>query len=361
MRRIDRDLGRFRDIVRGEVRKNLRKFVQQGDMEAREGSRTGQVPMPQIRLPHFTYGEGGGGAGGVGQGDGKPGDEVGQEPGEAEGEHALEVEVTLDELAAILGEELELPRIKPRGSKNVQTDLLRYRSIRRTGPRSLRHFKRTFRQALQRQILTGDYDPEHPVVVPMPEDERYRGYQITRIPESSAVIVYMMDVSGSMGEEQKEMVRHAAFWLDTWIRSQYRNVVVRYLVHDASAREVDRHDFFHLKESGGTKISSAYRLCLDILERDYPPDRWNVYAFHFSDGDNWSSGDTEECLELIDAKLLPVVNLFAYGQVRSAYGSGQFKHDVDGRFTGRPEVVSVEIADRDGILPAIRAFLGRGR
>ena len=359
MRRIDRDLGRFRDIVRGEVRKNLKRFVQQGDMVAGEGSRTVRVPMPQIRLPHFTFREGGGG--GVGQGEGKPGEGVGKEAGEGEGSHELEVEVTLDELAEILGEELALPRIKPRGSKDVKTDLLRYRSIRRTGPRSLRHFKRTYKQALRREILSGTYDPARPMVVPRPEDERYRSFEITPIPESSAAIIYMMDVSGSMGTEQKEIVRHAAFWLDTWIRSQYRNVVVRFVVHDATAREVERHDFFHLKESGGTKISSAYRLCLDMVERDHPTDRWNVYAFHFSDGDNWSGGDTTECLDLLATKLLPAVNLFAYGQVKSAYGSGQFKHDLDQRFPGRDDLVSVDIADRDGILPAIRAFLGRGR
>jgi uncharacterized protein len=358
MRRIDRDLGRFRAIVHGEVRKNLRRFVQQGEMAAREGTRTVRVPMPQIRLPHFTFGDGG--SGGVGQGEGQPGDGVG-EAGEGEGSHDLEVEVTLDELAAILGEELSLPRIKPRGSRDVTTDLLRYRSIRRTGPRSLRHFKRTFRQALRREMLSGTYDPARPSVIPLPEDERYRSYEITPVPESSAAIVYMMDVSGSMGTEQKEIVRHTAFWLDTWIRSQYRNVVVRYLVHDASAREVERHDFFHLKESGGTKISSAYRLCLDLIERDHPPDRWNVYAFHFSDGDNWSGGDTAECLTLLEQRLLPRVNLFAYGQVKSAYGSGQFKHDLDQRFPGREDLVSVDIQDRDGILPAIRSFLGRGR
>ena len=90
-------------------------------------------------------------------------------------------------------------------------------------------------------------------------------------------------------------------------------------------------------------------------------DRWNVYAFHFSDGDNWSGGDTEECLELLDKRLVPALNLFAYGQVRSAYGSGQFKGDLDGKFAGRDDVVTTEIGDRDGILPAIRAFLGRGR
>ena len=130
MRRVDRDLGRFRSIVRGEVRRNLKQYAQRGDLVAREGGRTVRVPLPEIRLPRFVFGDRGGG---VGQGEGQPGDGVG-EAGEAEGEHEIEVEVTLEELAQILGEELELPRIKPRGTRNVEADLLRYRSIRRAYP-----------------------------------------------------------------------------------------------------------------------------------------------------------------------------------------------------------------------------------
>jgi uncharacterized sporulation protein YeaH/YhbH (DUF444 family) len=359
MRRVDQDVTRFRRIVKGEIRANLKRYVAKGELVARQGERTVSVPLPQIQLPRFTYGDRGGG--GVGQGEGEVGEGLASDPGEDEGQHALEVEVSLEELAQILGEELELPRIKPRGSQQVEADLHRYKSIRRTGPRSLRHFKRTFRHALRRQVMLGTYDPKRPTVVPTPEDERYRSYEVQRIPESSAVILYMMDVSGSMGNEQKEIVRNTAFWIDTWIRSQYRNVVVRYVVHDAAAREVDRHTFFHLKESGGTKISSAYRLCDEMVAKDYPDDQWNVYCFHFSDGDNWSGGDTAECLRLLDEAILPKSNLFCYGQVKSAYGSGQFKHDLDQRFPSRIELVTADIPDRDGILPCIRSFLGRGR
>jgi uncharacterized sporulation protein YeaH/YhbH (DUF444 family) len=359
VRRVDQDVTRFRRIVQGEIRQNLKRFVAKGELIARQGDRTVTVPLPQIHLPKFTFGDRGGG--GVGQGEGETGQAVGDEAGEKQGEHSLEVEVTLEELAKILGEELELPRIKPRGSQQVEADMRRYRSIRRTGPKSLRHFKRTYRHALRRQLMLGTYDPKKPVIVPIPEDERYRSYEVSRIPESSAAIIYMMDVSGSMGSEQKEIVRNTAFWLDTWIRSQYRNVVVRYIVHDAAAREVDRHTFFHLKESGGTKISSAYRLCDEMIDKDYPDGQWNVYGFHFSDGDNWSGGDTLECLRLLDEKLMPKSNLFCYGQVKSAYGSGQFKHDLDQRFAGREEIVTADIPDKDGILACIRIFLGRGR
>ena len=76
--------------------------------------------------------------------------------------------------------------------------------------------------------------------------------------------MYIMDVSGSMGEEQKEIVRIESFWIDTWLRSQYKGVECRYLIHDVVAREVDRDTFFHVRESGGTAISSAYKLAAEV-------------------------------------------------------------------------------------------------
>ena len=366
VRKIDQDTNRFRQIVRGRIRKNLRKFITRGEMIARSGEKTISIPLPQVQIPRFVYGSNQGS--GVGQGEGAEGQPVeGQgsgtgQAGEAPGEHVLEVEVTLEELARILGEELELPRIEPRGKKQLSADVRRYKSIRSVGPESLRHFKRTYREALKRQIMSGTYDPENPRIIPEREDRRYRSWAVSQQPQSNAVILYMMDVSGSMGNEQKEIVRITAFWIDTWIRSQYKNLDVRYIVHDATAKEVDQHTFFHLKESGGTKISSALDLADQILSHDYPAADWNNYLFHFSDGDNWSGGDTALCIKLLEERLFPVANLFCYGQVKSAYGSGQFKVDLDNHFGRGPEVlVTTEIPDRDGIVDAIKAFLSRGR
>jgi len=234
-------------------------------------------------------------------------------------------------------------------------------AISRSGPNSLRHFKRTFREALKRHIASGTNDPERPLVVPIREDMRFRAVETREQPQASAAIVYMMDVSGSMGREQKEIVRIEAFWIDTWLRHQYKNLEVHYIVHDAVAHEVDQHTFFHLRESGGTKISSAYELCLQIVRDKYPAQEWNVYPFHFSDGDNWSARDTEYCISLLKDSLLPQSNQFCYGQVKSAYGSGQFKKDLDAALRGDEKVVTSDIQDRDGILPSIKAFLGKGR
>jgi len=364
--RIDLDHTRFKHIVRGAIRRDLKRHIANGAMIARRGAKSVSIPLPQIQLPRFIFGNNQGG--GVGQGDGEAGEPLpgegkpGQgEAGEAAGEHEMEVEVTLEELARILGEELELPRIEPKGQRQVSTDVRRYTGLRRVGPASLRHVRRTFKRALKREIASGRFGPEGGVVVPIRDDMRFRSWEPKQIPQSNAVILYMMDVSGSMGDEQKEIVRIEAFWIDTWLKSQYRHIETRYIVHDAEAKEVDMHTFFHLRESGGTKISSAYDLCNGIIDRDYPPQDWNIYPFHFSDGDNWSGGDTARCLELLRYQLLPKVNLFCYGQVRSTYGSGQFKNDLDGAFGDEELVITSDIPDKDGIVASIKDFLGTGK
>jgi uncharacterized protein len=366
--KIGRDHSRFKQIVRGKIKKELRKYITRGELIARKGKDTVSLPLPQIQLPRFRYGQQQ--TGGVGQGDGEvgqslgPADQPGQGPGEAgeqPGDHVLEVDVELEELAKILGEELELPNIEPRGKKAIAAEKDVYTGIHRTGPESLRHFKRTYKQALLREISSGTYDPDDPIVLPIPADKRYRSWKTHRVPEANAVIIYMMDVSGSMGFEQKEIVRIESFWIDTWLRSQYKNIESRYIVHDATAKEVDQHTFFHIRESGGTKISSAYELCRNLIDREFPPDDWNIYPFHFSDGDNWGGDDTRRCLKLLKDHILPRVNVFCYGQVKSAYGSGQFIKDLRGSLEDDERTILSTIASREEIYDSIRDFLGKGR
>jgi sporulation protein YhbH len=365
---IDQDHSRFRNIVRGRIRQNLRKYISQGEMIGRKGKDLVSIPIPQIDIPRFRFGDRQ--QGGSGQGEGAPGDPVGGEPGDepgdgkkagqGAGEHTVEVDVTLDELAAILGEELELPDILDKGKSKIINEKDRYTGIRRVGPESLRHFRRTYREALKRQISTGTYSREKPIIVPVPDDKRFRSWKTESEPVANAVIIYMMDVSGSMGDEQKEIVRIESFWIDAWLQRQYKGLESRFIIHDAVAREVDRETFFHTRESGGTMISSAYKLCSQLIDDHYPPDEWNIYPFHFSDGDNWSMDDTLACVDLLKQKLLPRANMFAYGQVESPYGSGQFVKDLRDHFSKDPRVITSEIRDKDAIVGSIKEFLGKG-
>jgi uncharacterized sporulation protein YeaH/YhbH (DUF444 family) len=351
--KIRKDHQRFRQIVKGKIRQDLRKFLTRGELLGREGKKIISIPVRGIDIPHFRYGDNS--DAGVGEGDGLgPG-------GTQEGHHIMEVEVSLDELADILGEELELPRIQPRGKHRITTERERYSGIRQAGPESLRHFRRTFRRALRRQIMSGAYNPDDPRIIFERRDKVYRSWKTVLKPQSNAVIVYMMDVSGSMGDEQKELVRLEAFWIDAWLRRNYQGIDSRYIVHDVRAAEVDRETFYHLREDGGTRISSAFRCAKDLLDKHYPAVEWNVYLFHFSDGDNSSESDSRECCNLLGEHLLPACNMFGYCQVASAYGSGNFINVLHEHLAEQENMITTRVNSKDDIYDSIKAFFREGK
>lgn len=363
--RIHKDHQRFRQIVKGKIRDDLRRFLTRGELIGKEGKNLISIPVRGIDIPNFRYGEND--DGGVGAGQGKPGDQVdargeGIGPGGTEpGAHILEVDVTLDELADILGQELQLPRIEPKGKHRITSVKDRYSGVRQSGPESLRHFRRTFRRALRRQLISGSYDPDRPRIIFERRDKMYRSWRSVLQPQSNAVIVYMMDVSGSMGDEQKELVRLEAFWIDAWLRRNYEGIESRYIVHDVRATEVDRDTFFHLREDGGTKISSAFKCSAELLNAHYSADEWNIYLFHFSDGDNSSESDNRECCRILREHLLPRVNMFGYCQVASAYGSGNFINVLHEYLEGDGAVITSRVNSRDDIYDSIKAFFSPGR
>jgi len=361
---INNDHQRFRKIVKGKIRKDLRKFLTRGELIGREGKKLISIPVHGIETPRFRYGDNN--DGGVGKGDGKPGDTVegegGMGPGgDQEGHHILEVDVSLDELADILGEELQLPRIKPKGKHRITSEKDRYSGIRQSGPESLRHFKRTFRRALRRQIMSGLYNPDSPRIIFERRDKVYRSWKTVLSPQSNAVIIYMMDVSGSMGDEQKELVRLEAFWIDAWLRRNYQGIESRYIVHDVRAGEVDRETFFRIREDGGTRISSAFRVARALLDKNYSPDDWNIYLFHFSDGDNSSESDSRECCAMLKENLLPHLNMFGYCQVASAYGSGNFINVVHEHLSDQEKAITSRVNTKDDIYDSIKTFFTPGR
>ncbi|HWA99154.1 MAG TPA: DUF444 family protein, partial [Pirellulales bacterium] len=137
-------------------------------------------------------------------------------------------------------------------------------------------------------------------------------------------------------------------------------VTTRYIIHDAVAKEVDQHTFYHTRESGGTRISSAYKVCLDTIASEFPPSEWNLYCFQFSDGDNWGE-DNQASIRMLRDEILPQVNLFCYGQVESPYGSGEYLRALREKLVAEVEnLLLSEIRDRDGIYESIKVFLGKG-
>ena len=361
-RQIERDLHRFRQIVRGRIRQELKKYITQEEMIGRPGGEFVSVPISQIEIPNFRFGSRQ--SGGVGAGN----DETiarGPNPygtgraGDSPGVHIMEVEIALDELADLFGEELQLPRIEPKGADKIHELKDKYNNIRSTGPESLRHFRKTYRQALKRQLAGGDYNAMDPRVVPIREDLRYRSWTSLPSPRSAAVIIYMMDVSGSMTDEHKAILRQQAFWIDLWIKRHYAEIDRRFIIHDALAREVDEMAFFHTRESGGTRFSSAYKMAADIISQHYPETEWNIYLIQFSDGDNWGE-DNPTCIDLLQNQLIPAANQFSYIQVNTSYNSGDFQKLLKSTFENNQKLVMSDVTRREDIERSIRDILGKG-
>ncbi len=199
------------------------------------------------------------------------------------------------------------------------------------------------------------------MIVPIPDDKRFRSWSTVQEPEANAVVVYMMDVSGSMTDEQKELVRTESFWLDTWLNSQYDGLEVRYIIHDAVARVVDEETFYHTRESGGTRISSAYKVAIDLIRREFNPSSGTFTASNSPTATTGAKTTNKAC-GYLGEDLLPMSNLFCYGQVESPYGSGEYIRALKGRYGDKHEkLVLSEIEDKEAIYGSIKAFLGKGK
>ena len=68
MSKIKSDVNRFRQIVRGRVREELRKHLGHQELIGKQGKRVVSIPIPQLELPRFVHDPDGKG---VGQGDGQ--------------------------------------------------------------------------------------------------------------------------------------------------------------------------------------------------------------------------------------------------------------------------------------------------
>jgi hypothetical protein len=374
-KRILKDLERFKRIVRGEIRKNLRELIESDAIIGQRGGDVVKVPIKSIRIPQFRYDPRE--AGGLGAGEGQLGEPVkiddrpGESPlaGQGPGAHFPEVEIELRELAEILGEELELPRIQPKGEQRLIRGEDDYTDVSVQGPESLLMKRRSFKQGLLRQMLMGRTDRRAPresieplIVTPIREDKRFLYGEPRESPEANCLMVFLRDASGSMSGEKTEIIRQENWWIDLWLRTNYENVDRVYIIHDYEAHEVNETEFYALSTGGGTRISAAYELCDRVIDRRYPPDRWNIYAFHFSDGENWI-GDTENaCVPLLRDRLLNKVNLFAYGQVALGRRSpGMHSIKLKEGLPERDNLVTSIISGREDILASIREFLGKGK
>ena len=189
-----------------------------------------------------------------------------------------------------------------------------------------------------------------------PEDLRFRTWNVRALPESSAVVFAMMDASGSMGPFEKYIARCFFFWTVRFLRANYHNVEIVFLSHHTEARETTEEEFFRKGESGGTRCSSVYKLARKIIAERFPPDDFNIYAFHFSDGDNLTA-DNDLCIDLVQ-ELLEVANLVGYGEIEGPYYYTSTLKTAY-RAISHPRFVIATLRDKGDVYKTLKTFFAR--
>src|SRR5918998_2423449 len=366
---IDQD--RHKERVKEAIRKNLGSIVSNEAIILSDGKRTVKVPIRSLdeykfRFDHRKRKH-------VGQGDGRTrvGDVIGRESqggqgtgsgpaGSEGGAEYYEAEINIDELAALIFEDLSLPFLEEKAKKAVPAKTTRFNEIRRTGVMANLDKRRMIMENIKRNAREEKGARFGGV---KKEDLRFKTWEEDRRYESNAVVLALMDVSGSMGEFKKYIARSFFFWMVRFLRTKYDNVEIVFVSHHTEAKEVSEEQFFTQGESGGTVVSSAYQLALEIIRARFRPSEWNIYPFHFSDGDNYYS-DNEEAVRLAD-QLIQTCNLFGYGEIgeegASSYrrSSGALLSIFNDRLKHKERFVGVRIDDKEDVYPALKQFFGK--
>lgn len=353
------DQSRHQQKVREAIKQNLPDFVTEESIILSDGKQIIKVPIRSLDEYRLRYNFNKSKHVGQGNGNSKVGDVLGVDPepasggkGEGAGDQAgddyYEVEVDLAELESMLFEELELPHLQNKEEQNILNPHIRFNDVRKKGIMSNIDKKRTILENMRRNASQGQ-PGIHGI---SPEDLRFKTWEDVVIPQSNALIIAMMDTSGSMGSFEKYMARSFFFWMTRFLRTKYEHVDMVFIAHHTEARVVSEQEFFTKGESGGTICSSAYQTALELIDSQYSPTKYNIYPFHFSDGDNLIS-DNERCVSLIE-KLMERSNMFGYGEVnqynRSSTLMSSYRNIKNSKF------IHYIIREKGDIYKALKTF-----
>jgi uncharacterized sporulation protein YeaH/YhbH (DUF444 family) len=354
---------RFLRRVKNYIRRAVSEAVRDRSIKDIQNTQSITIPRKDIAEPSFRHGPGGrremvhpgnkdyvrgdkiprpsGGGGGGGS----------QASNEGEGQDDFVFELSREEFMQYFFDDLELPRL-------VKTHLLAvptWKSVRAgwaaEGTPNNIDVVRSLRSALGRRIALGAplvnelHELEHELEtmkndpadrreeikaleeqihhlrgriwrIPFidPFDLRYVNRVRQPQPSSQAVMFCLMDVSGSMDEQRKDLSKRFFILLYLFLKRNYERIEVVFIRHHTRAEEVDEDTFFHSTESGGTVVSSALELMRKVMEDRYSPTEWNIYGAQASDGDNWTD-DSPKCRKILNDDILPKTRYFAYIQV----------------------------------------------
>jgi sporulation protein YhbH len=392
------DRRRHRELIEESIKKNLGNIIAEESIIGKSKDKKIKIPIKGIKEYQFIYGKNKPGVG-AGSGGEKRGDKFYGEPrngegkakaGNQEGEEYYETEITIEEVIKYLFDDLNLPDIDKKRLSQLEEKSYRKLGYQHKGipPRLAKKrsviekikrkqaYKRTTRelesspnedinnsQGIEDIYLdTGSQDSQKSNLNErfpfIEEDLRYYRIKEDNKRDYNAVVLCIMDVSGSMDQTKKYLARSFYFLLYQFLRLKYANVDVVFIAHTTTAKEVNEREFFHRGESGGTYISSGYEKALEIITERYSPSNWNIYAFHCSDGDNWSEDNKKAVDSAI--RLCEVCNLFGYGEIVPGYYNigSTIKNELQSKIASK-NFAAININKKEDVLPALKKLLDK--
>lgn len=362
------DRQRFIRRAKAQIKEAVKRAISEGDIKSLEKGNV-RVPVKDMNEPTF---ESDGQTGSrdrvyTGNKDWIPGDTVDRPEGGAggsgseasdtgEGNDDFTFILTPEEFYEFLFDDMDLPDLMKRSMKQITKVVRRRAGYVTTGNPSQLDIRQTYKYAYARQRALGrpttnDIEAAEEAVgvaqgsgnqfdvemyedvlnelkkaqarIPMIDeiDLRYRNYPPKPEPITQAVMFCLMDVSGSMDEQRKNLAKRFFLLLYVWLMKQFKQKVeLVFIRHHTVAEEVDEEAFFHATESGGTVVSPAIALMQEIIKARYNPSDWNIYGCYASDGDNWSF-DNVKVVEKMEY-LMPMLQYFAYLQVEQTPDTG---------------------------------------
>jgi uncharacterized sporulation protein YeaH/YhbH (DUF444 family) len=409
---------RFLRRAREELKRSIKEQITSGKIADVDAEHTVSMPVRGTSEPTFENRRDSGrrehvlpGNKQFGQGDRipKPGQGGGASSGPSMGESEDDFRFVLsrEEVLDLFFEDLELPDMvklnlkeilayKPRRAgftvSGTPTNINVKRTMRNSYARriALSRPKQTHIDAIRDELATLEADPlpatakrervaklreelerlqRRRKVIPYvdPVDIRFNRFEGQPIPTANAVMFCLMDVSGSMGEREKDLAKRFFVLLHLFLKRRYNRTDIVFIRHTHEAHEVDEETFFYSTQSGGTVVSTALQEMRRVIDERYPARDWNIYAAQASDGDNFAT-DSERCIALLDSEIMRLCQYFAYVEIIDERESHIFGTTDNGTSLWRayrtisdkwPNFQMTRIARPAEIYPVFRQLFGR--
>ena len=366
------DRRRHRQLVEKSIKENLGDILSEESIVGESKNKKFKIPIKGIKEYQFVYGRNSKGVA-TGVGDEQRGDKIGngkkqlaqgnQGAGNEEGDDVYETEITLEELMDYISEDLNLPNLDQKKYSEIVTETTgKKRGYQTHGIRPRLAKKKTVmtkiarKQGKKRALKELNEDDELERFPFREEDLRYYRVKMKPRRDSNAVMIFIMDASGSMDVTKKYLARSYFFVLATFLKRKYNNIAFEFIYHTTVAKRVDEYEFFHKSESGGTYISSGINEALKLIEEKYSPEVWNIYPVYASDGDNWSE-DNERAIESVK-KLCEVSNMFGYAELLPSTYSTTMYYRFNKEISDK-KFVSVIVKEKKNLWDALKLMLSK--